>query len=264
METTTNIMKEHHGLEEFKYLVEEFLKSEDGHPKVREYLSSVIEDDSVLLVYLQGRKYSVDHAWRTLKRQAEVRFIEYPEVFQDSAPDFMLPLIRNGIFGLLKAEDQKGRRIICYNGGKWNPDEISLQQITTAWTYFLDLALRDKYSMINNGLIFIQNNSGLGMKHVKVHTLPAMLRLWNIFYRAYPLKVKEVYYVNVPYFCQFLFKIIQPFISKKFKERLIMSTTDKGFQVLHQNISPTILPKFLGGVLENEEAFDQELLGLIK
>ncbi|ODM88949.1 Retinaldehyde-binding protein 1 [Orchesella cincta] len=264
MEITTNITKEHHGLEELKYLLREFLKSEDGHPKVREYLSSAIEDKPLLLAYLQGRKYSVDHAWKTLKRQAEVRFIEYPEVFQESTPDFILPFIRDGIFGLLKARDQKGRRIICYNMGKWNPDEISVQKIATAGTFFLDLALREKDSMISNGLIFIQNNSGVGMKHVKAYTLPDMLRIWNIYYHAYPVKVKGVYYVNVPYYCQFIYKIMKPFVTKKFKERLIISTTDKGFEVLHQNVSPTILPKFLGGVLENEEAFDKELLGLIK
>ncbi|ODM87629.1 Retinaldehyde-binding protein 1, partial [Orchesella cincta] len=183
--------------------------------------------------------------------QAEVRFIEYPEVFQDSAPDFILPLIRNGIFGLLKAEDQKGRRIICYNGGKWNPDEISIQQLTTAGTFFLDLALRDKYSMINNGLIFIQNNSGLGMKHVK------------------------------------------PFISKKFKERVSVAAINirrckepahlKGylsvglisiinnsslFQQLTKDLrfSTKIFhqPSFQNFLLGNEEAFDKDILGLIK
>ncbi|CAL8116903.1 unnamed protein product [Orchesella dallaii] len=255
MEATT---KECDGLTEIRCLIREFLNGKEGTPKVRKYISSAIEDDSLLLIYLKGRNYRVKHAWETLKKNAEVRFNDYPEVFPEYPPELLYPLLKKGFAGVLKARDKFGRRIICVNAEEWNPDEISMDQLTAGCTHFMDRVLLDEDAM-TNGIVYVQNNDGLGWKHVKEYTLPVMLRLLNIFWYSYPLKVGGVYHINCPSYARYLNIIIKPFLSKKLKERFIISTVnDKKFTYLNEKLSPKILPKFLGGDLENEDAFEMD------
>ncbi|CAL8116909.1 unnamed protein product [Orchesella dallaii] len=115
MEITAN---ERELLAEMRKSIQEFLDDGEGSPKVREYLASVVEDDSLLLIYLKGRKYRVKNAWETLKRNAEVRFNDYPEVFPEYPPEILYSLQKKGVGGILKARDEFGRRVICVNSGK--------------------------------------------------------------------------------------------------------------------------------------------------
>ncbi|ODM86898.1 Retinaldehyde-binding protein 1 [Orchesella cincta] len=251
--------EERDGLKELKSSITEFLRSGESSLAVREFISSVSENDLKLVTYLKGRKYSPNHAWETLLRYAEVRFNEYPEVFSEALPDGFLPLFKTGVMGFLKTRDDLGRRIVYFNGGKWEPSEISLEQMTSAATHFIDRLMLDE-DVINNGVIIVQNCTGMGMKHFKAYSLRGMLQQINIFCYAYPVKVKACYYLNVPFYALYLHKLVKPFLSKKLKERFIVSTTDRQFEVLHENISPKLLPKLLGGVCDNDEVTDWDLL----
>ncbi|ODM88951.1 Retinaldehyde-binding protein 1 [Orchesella cincta] len=232
-------------------------------PEVREYIASVFEDDSILLIYLKGRKYRVNHAWETLKRKAEILCNDYPEYFPETLPKAGFPLINNHVYGILKARDKLGRRIVCFNSGKWDPKETSLDELVGVGTYLVDLMLTDE-DFLNSGMVFIQNHEDIGMKHVKEYSLHKMLRLLDIYCYAYPIQIKGIYHLNVPFYARYVYKIIRPFLPKKIKERIIISSNDQKFDVLHEQLSPQILPKFLGGHLENEEAFDMTLLQRIQ
>ncbi|ODM89226.1 Retinaldehyde-binding protein 1, partial [Orchesella cincta] len=103
---------------EIRRLISEFLSSEKGSAKVREYISTVAHDDKRILIYLKGRKYRAAYAWETLKRYAEVRFDEYPELFPDESQHIGLQIKNCGILNMLKSRDKFGRRIAFLNGGK--------------------------------------------------------------------------------------------------------------------------------------------------
>ncbi|ODM86907.1 Retinaldehyde-binding protein 1 [Orchesella cincta] len=195
------------------------------HPGVSTRLISP-QDDSLLLIYLRGRKHRVNQAFDTLKRKAEVRFDEYPEVFPEEVPDALSNLAKRGVYGLTKTRDKFGRRIICFNTGEWNPNELPFEEFGGAATHFYDKMILDK-DVINNGLIIIQNCGGMGLKHARQYTLHNMLLILNVFCLAYPIKLKGLYYVNVPSYVKYLFKIIQPFLSKKLKERMVIMGTGK-------------------------------------
>ncbi|ODM88950.1 Retinaldehyde-binding protein 1 [Orchesella cincta] len=257
METTPQ--SERDVLVELRRLITEFLYGGEGTPEVREYIASVYEDDSKLLIYLKGRKYRVNHAWETLKRKAEIICNDYPEYFPETLPKSAFQLINNHVYGALKARDKLGRRIICFNAGKWDPKEISVDELAGVVTHHLDLMLTDE-DVLSNGIVYIQNCEDIGMKHVKEYSLHRMLRMLDIFCYAYPIQIKGIYYLNVPFYARYVYKIIRPFLPKKIKERLIISSNDQKFAALHDQLSPRILPKFLGGHLENEEAFDMTML----
>ncbi|CAL8116907.1 unnamed protein product [Orchesella dallaii] len=193
-----------------------------------------------------------------LKRNAEVRFNDYPEVFPEYPPEILYSLQKKGVGGILKARDEFGRRVICVNSAEVNPDEVSIEQVTAISTHSADRLLMDEDAM-TNGVVYVQNNDGIGWKHIKHYTLPVMLRALNIFWYSYPIKVGGVYQMNCPSYSRYIIAIIKPFLSKKLKERIIISTVnDKKFTNLHEKLSPKILPKFLGGDLENEDAFEMD------
>ncbi|CAL8116905.1 unnamed protein product [Orchesella dallaii] len=216
MEITAN---ERELLAEMRKSIQEFLDDGEGSPKVREYLASVVEDDSLLLIYLKGRKYRVKNAWETLKRNAEVRFNDYPEVFPEYPPEILYSLQKKGVGGILKARDEFGRRVICVNSAEVNPDEVSIEQVTAISTHSADRLLMDEDAM-TNGVVYVQNNDGIGWKHIKHYTLPVMLRALNIFWYSYPIKVGGVYQMNCPSYSRYIIAIIKPFLSKKLKERV--------------------------------------------
>ncbi|ODM94238.1 Retinaldehyde-binding protein 1 [Orchesella cincta] len=255
----TDTANERDGIVEMRRLIKEFLTSENGSLKVREYIASVAQDDTLLQIYLKGRKYKADYAWETLKRYAEVRFDEYPEVFPDDTHDTASQIKTLGVMAMLKSRDEFGRRIVYLNGEKWNPDKISFDLITTFGVYFTEKELFDD-DVMTNGIILIHNCSGMGFKHARMYTLHNMLKWLNIYWRARPLKVGELYFINVPSFAVYPVKLIKPFFSKKLKEKFIVSTRDKKFETLHEKLSPDLLPKCLGGTLDDDEAFDWEFL----
>jgi hypothetical protein len=253
------INKELEGIIGMKGMIQEYLGTGGGSEAVREFLVKAGEDDELLLRFLKGRKYKTKHAWETLKRNGEVRFDDYPEVFPQAFPKAALTLLDNHIAGVLKGRDSKGRRVIYFNGNEWDTEKHSLELVTTFCAFSAERMLLDEDCM-NNGLVIVKECSSIGWKQAKEYTLASMLRLMNVFLFAYPLKVKAMYYVNVPYFLTFIYGIIKPFLPKKFKERFVLTSTSKKFEDLHKHLSPEILPKCLGGKLEAHEAVDRDLL----
>ncbi|ODM87509.1 hypothetical protein Ocin01_19173 [Orchesella cincta] len=137
MDTCDTTMQERDGIAEIRSLLNEFLKSGEGSEKVREYISSVTQDDTLIRIYLKGRKYRANYAWETLKRNAEVRFDKYPEVFPTEPID---------VIGQLKNVEIS---CILPNLEKWDPDEISSEQMTIMGLYLLERGLRDDDMMTN-------------------------------------------------------------------------------------------------------------------
>ncbi|ODM88364.1 Retinaldehyde-binding protein 1 [Orchesella cincta] len=232
---------------------------EDGIKQMRE-LYQAFQDEAVLVMYLIGRKYRPVHAFTTLRSYAEMRFDKYPELFPATLPPKEYLIHDNQpIFGILKGRDSKGRRIAFFQIGGWDTAKCSIDDLAILALPVFERALRDQ-DCLNNGLIFVQETSGATMAHAKQHTLRAILRFINIYWYSFPLKLKGVYFVNVPSFCTYIYAMIKPFLPKKLKERLLITTTSRGVKDVHQRISPDILPKILGGDLETWEAIDTDFI----
>jgi len=251
-----SLEKEGEGLLEIQRLNKEFLNSNKASDSVRRYLEEASENEDLLLRFLRGRKYRSQHAWDTLKRYAEVRFDLYPEVFPEAFPEVLCNLKENPILGVLKSRDSLGRRILFTDATKWNPDQYPMEVFTIAFVQLAEGLLLDEDGL-NNGFVYIQQCSGVGMKLVREYSLRAIRRLVNVFWYAFPLKIKVIYYVNVPTILSCAFEIARPFLTKKIKERLhIVGPGKDPQQVYDETIPLDILPKCLGGTLEIHEAVD--------
>ncbi|ODM88952.1 Retinaldehyde-binding protein 1 [Orchesella cincta] len=249
------------GLMEMRAFYKEFRNKGDGSQPVRQFLEEAFQDETLLLRYLKGRKFRSQYAWDTLRRYAEVRFDSYPETFTDPISKSALHMRENNAFGVLKHRDSEGRRIVYFNTNEWDIDKVTIKEAMAASLPLIENLLLDK-DCLDNGLIFVQECSAMSMKHAGQYTLPAMLRVINLYWFAYPIKVKGVYFVNFPFLLAFLYRIVKPFLPKKLKERLFLTPPSRKFDDLTAQISPTILPKILGGDLELEEAVDPNFLDM--
>ncbi|CAL8116935.1 unnamed protein product [Orchesella dallaii] len=247
------------GLEEIRRYNKEFLNSYRGSRLVREFLEEASTNEDLLVRFLRGRKYRSQRAWETLKRYAEVRFDVHPEVFPQKYPEELHSLQENPLLGVLKSRDSLGRRIMFINASDWEPDQHSMEIMTIASVLLAERLLLDE-DALTNGIVFIQQCSGVGMKQAHQYTLRAMRRLVNIFWYAFPLKIKEIYYLNVPTVLSCAFAMVRPFLTKKLKERLNVTGTGKPSNKIYENFSPNILPKCLGGVLDIHDAVDTSFL----
>ncbi|ODM92248.1 Retinaldehyde-binding protein 1 [Orchesella cincta] len=234
-------------LKELKLLNKDFLQSTTGSVSVRKYLEEASEKDDLLLRFLRGRKYNGKRAWETLKHYAEVRFDIYPEVFPQNYPVQVHALRENPILGVLKHRDSLGRRIMVMNAADWNPEEYSLEILTIASIVMIEKLLLDDDGL-SNGIVYIQQCSGVGMKQAQQYTLRAMRRLVSVFWYAFPLQIKGLYFVNVPTILSCAFAMLH----------ILGPGTD--YQNVYTTISLDTLPKCLGGTLELQDAIDNSFL----
>ncbi|CAL8116921.1 unnamed protein product [Orchesella dallaii] len=247
------------GLKEMRKFYEEFKIKNESSQEVRDFLANAFQDEALLSRFLRGRKFRTQYAWDTLRRYAETRFDTYPDIFTDDIPKSVVHMRENLSMGFLKQRDKEGRRIAYFKTTEWDADKATLKDVTAASVRIFERLLHDEDG-INNGIVFIQECSGMTLKHATHYTLPAMLRIINLYWYAYPVKLKAVYFVNFPYILTFLYRIVKPFLPKKLKERLLLTPPSRKFEDLHKQISPDKLPKCLGGHLELEEAADLAFL----
>ncbi|ODM92881.1 Retinaldehyde-binding protein 1 [Orchesella cincta] len=265
MDSFTPESRAENGVTQMRQFYQEFQDKQKVSDAVRDFLANSFKDEALLRRYLIGRKYRPKHAFDTLRSYAEVRFNKYPEMFPATLPPKEYLLCDNQpIFGVLKGRDSKGRRIVYFQTCKtagWDPDKCSIQELNILTLSVFERVLLDEDGL-NNGLIFVQDNSGMGTAQAKHYTLGTMLRILNIYWYSFPLKVKVVYFVNVPSVLTYVYDLKKPFLPKKLQERFLLITTSRGFKDLHQRLSPDILPKALGGNLEAREAIDSEFMEL--
>ncbi|CAL8116929.1 unnamed protein product [Orchesella dallaii] len=245
-------------LMEMREYYEEFSDKQKGSCEVREFLANAFKDDALLLRYLIGRKYRPKHAWETIRSYAEVRFDKYPEMFPATLPpkDF---LFRDNepIFGILKGRDSKGRRIVYFKLNGWDMKKFSLDELIMLTVPIVEKALWDD-DCLKNGLVFVHDCSGASFTHARHYTMSIMLRVINIYWFSFPLMFKGAYYVKIPSFLTYIYAMMKPFLPKKLKERILILTPNQGLTDLHERLPPNILPKFLGGNLETNEAVDHQ------
>ncbi|CAL8130280.1 unnamed protein product [Orchesella dallaii] len=186
--------------------------------QIIQYLQHAQQDNELLLHYLQSRKDNVHDAWNTLRKYTENRFQNYPSVFLVDQHVTFLSIMRKGVYGVLKNRDKFGRGIVFLDSSKWNLTELSVDDLTVGAVVIAETFWREP-EVLKNGIIFVQNMGGFGRTHVQQHTIYHLMRIKNIMISLYSPN---------------------------------QSPTE-----LFEIASPEILPKWMGGKLSIEEAFEE-------
>ncbi|ODN00165.1 Retinaldehyde-binding protein 1 [Orchesella cincta] len=218
---------------------------------VRRALNEHASDETLLLRFIRGRKLDVDKAFDSIVRYAEIRWDIYPEVFPDEIPHSVRTIYDKRILSVFNEKDALGRTIVVFAAENWDASEISLEEIICAGRYLVD-ALIETSDFLTKGGILLCDCKGGSLSHAKQYTIPNILKFVNVFWKAYPIQIKGLYYVNAPFFVKPVFGVVKPFLPSKLKERVLITS---GVTELHERVSPEILPaESFGGKLSIEEA----------
>ncbi|XP_023232463.1 alpha-tocopherol transfer protein-like [Centruroides sculpturatus] len=202
-------------------------------------------DDIFLLGILRARKYDMKRSLKLLKNYYEVR-IQYPQYFKGlllSKLEHVLSL--NGI-QILPKPDSKGRFIYFGQIGKWDTSVANITDLTRSFLYTFDLMLNFHRTQ-ENSVVLITDASGMTLSHFLQMSPSFINSIVNIFLKDnYPLRYKEIHYVNVNIIIKAVLTMAFPLLPTKLKEKFHLHSD---MSTLHEFIHPDFLPLELGGNL---------------
>lgn len=200
-------------------------------------------DDHIILRFLEGCKYRLETAKTKLKNDYNFRK-NTAEWYADRDPlqEDINNIISSGISLWLPENDQKGRTIIInrpnVHEAKYSGDEYYKVHIMN-----LDYIMENNPSMARNGCVIIVDLENSTLKHClkKMMVMRKMMYWWL---NCLPLKIKEVHFINIPFFVYSFIELFKTFLREKMKKRMIVH---KKMDELKEYIDPTTLPEEYGG-----------------
>jgi len=211
------------------------------------------QDDPVyLLKYLRYKKGDVDKAAKAVVGWWKMRH-RLSDLHENLQPSYFKEHYAKKFSTTAAYRDSFGRQLMIWNLKNWDPKSMSFIDMLKSNFCVVDTITRRHLTQLN-GVIYIFDMSGLGLAHARAIT-PYCLKTMLGLTEGFPLKIKEIHFINHPSFFNAVIAIGKMFMKPKMKQRLQFH----GYNVasLHEFIDPAILPKVYGGCLEDEE-FEEE------
>ncbi|OXA59770.1 retinaldehyde-binding protein 1 [Folsomia candida] len=239
---------------------EELKKALDCQKEVWDLLKkdgklNIPKDDIFLLRFVRAKKYNSEVVVQSLKKYYDARR-KFAKQFENFYPSRYRHVLESGIIGLLKNRDDLQRKTFVFRVSKWDPDVISFEDITIACVLVAEQMSWCPVNQCHGAVILIDEN-GLGLAHARQCTLPAMHKLIVFMQDNFPGRYKALHLVNQPYVLDLFCNLVKRFIAKRLQSRVKLH---RDAESLTELVSPDILPKSLGGNLEEDDAFDDELV----
>ncbi|XP_066292209.1 alpha-tocopherol transfer protein-like [Branchiostoma lanceolatum] len=200
-------------------------------------------DDGFLLRFLRARKFDRDRAFKLLENYYQVR-VGTPEIFENFLPSRIRHVLDKGVVAALPGKDREGRKVIIFRPGRWNPGDWPIYDNVRAVILSLELLLEEDETQVS-GLIFVQEESGVTMRHAYQVGLSYARTIAKIFQDAFPVRVRGVHLVNESFLVDAIFAIIRPFLKDKLKKRIQLHGSV--YETLHELTGTWVLPTELGG-----------------
>ncbi|XP_035714013.1 alpha-tocopherol transfer protein [Folsomia candida] len=123
--------------------------------------------------------------------------------------------------------------------------------------FVMDEALRSYLGDTeSNEFVTIFNFDGWVLRQGLQFTPRVALQIVDFVLKSVPIRPAAFHLVNAGSIIDFMMRIFKHLLPTKIQNRIFI---DSNCAQLHEHLPPEILPKSLGGVLENEEAFRTEL-----
>ncbi|CAH1797074.1 unnamed protein product [Owenia fusiformis] len=217
-------------------------------------------DDGFLLRFLRVGKFIQLRAQELIDNYWSARSADPQWFTMDPQESKMQELLDLGIFVGLKGRDSIGRRIYTTNYGQYDPDTCSVDDIMKFSIMIMEHMTSDEYMQIH-GCVVIEDAAGLGMKHVKVWTKDVMSKMMKVFQDGYPMRLKEIHYINLGPVFNTIFELFKYFMKEKMRNRIKLHWNDDSLQKM---VSKKILPTEYGGeagpIREHIKAFKEEIV----
>ncbi|XP_067141839.1 alpha-tocopherol transfer protein-like isoform X1 [Centruroides vittatus] len=205
-------------------------------------------DDIFLLGILRARKYDMERSLKMLKNYYEVR-IGYPQYFKDLLPSKLEHALSLSFGQILPKPDSKGRFIYFCQNSKWDTSVANITDTFRTTVLMWDLMLNFHRTQ-ENCIVIIIDSGGITLSQFLQISPSFINSTLNILLKdTYPLRYKEIHYVNMNIIIKAILTMMIPLLPAKLKERLHFHSD---MSTLHEFIHPDFLPLELGGNLPSD------------
>jgi len=206
---------------------------------------------------VRGRKHDPKKAAASLKQYFHVRRVQYKDLFKGLKDPHLEVILQKGVLGVLKHRGPTGYAFATLRFPLWtDPPNMQWDDFTKCMLYLSEEFWNDE-KIEKSGSSFIVDLQDFGLTHARIWGPWQAYKAIHIFFTSMPLRYKQIHLVNGPTVFHVAFKLVKPLLPSKFRQRIIMHND---FGMLHQSISPDILPTCFGGRLAAEEAFDISIM----
>ncbi|XP_046390749.1 clavesin-2-like [Ischnura elegans] len=216
-------------------------------------IASCRMDSRFLLRFLRFKKFSIPMAQQALERYILLRNV-YGYAFEnlDALDPAVDELISMGYTFVSPKRDEKGRRVIFYFPGKFDPYKYTNADMCRVHGVVCETLMEDEENQIR-GYVHWGDGKGVGFPHLTLFTPKEAVRLAKNGEVTVPMRHKEIYALNIHPSLKFAFDFGMSLAPEKIKNRIKIYTSVEEAQGC---IDPQLLPKEYGGVMPMAEMID--------
>ncbi|XP_076375368.1 alpha-tocopherol transfer protein isoform X1 [Megalopta genalis] len=206
----------------------------------------VPDDDEFFQKFMRPCKWYPKSTYELLKRFYKYR-VNNPRYCNNLTPNNEKKVLSSEILIPLPERTTQGCRVLLINAGKkWNPKQISIDEIFRGVMLSLDAAMAEPKTQIA-GVHVIMNMEGFALSQVTYITPSFAASLTEWVQRCLPCRLKGIHIVNQPFIFNMVYAIFKPFLLEKTRKRIHFHGTD--WKSLTSYVSAKALPTSLGGEL---------------
>ncbi|CAO1439479.1 unnamed protein product [Diamesa serratosioi] len=226
--------------------LEQFREWISKHPAFKNCRS----DDLFFLSFLRARKFNNSKAYELFENYF-CMMKKNPKWHLDckTRTDNIMKTIDRGVLYPLLQRDAEGRNIILLQLGKVDMSIDTSESIfSTSFEICTQLLAHEDTQIC--GFVNIIDCTGISMNLMSLVSISDIQTLADNVLNSTTMRLKGVYYINIPSFGNVLYEIFKMAMSDKLKSRLFLL---KDLDELKTKIDGNILPKELGGVIPEAE-----------
>ncbi|KAB0793567.1 hypothetical protein PPYR_13187 [Photinus pyralis] len=210
---------------------------------------SVRSDDHTLLTFLRGCKWSLQRAKEKIDYFWTIHSF-LPDLYLDRDPyeETMQRILRNRVlYPLPNPVRPDGPRILYLNLKRIDFASMPLFDLIKLFLMCVDVLLQEDENFIISGMIIMYNGGDLPLSYLLQFTPDLMKKIIISLENAYPIRIKELIWMNCSSAVEKIFNhICIPLMSKKLASRLHL-ITEENTENAYEYVPLTFFPEELGG-----------------
>ncbi|CAG9782362.1 unnamed protein product [Diatraea saccharalis] len=208
-------------------------------------------DSNFLLRFLRVKKFSVPMAQEAIERYILLRQswgIAFNQL--DHTLPTMMELIDLGYIFVSPFKDKRGRRVVVYRPGVFDPYKYTNQDMCRVMGICYETLLEDEETQVR-GLVHFADGSGVSFPLLTLFTPKEAVRIVKNGERTLPLRHKEIYGINVHPTVKFALDFGMSLISDKIRKRVRLYSSPDDVE-----IDKKLLPQEYGGEMPMKEMIE--------
>ncbi|XP_034254634.1 alpha-tocopherol transfer protein-like [Thrips palmi] len=206
-------------------------------------------DDNFLLRFLRPKKFSLPIVQEAMTRYLVLRQALPPFRRLDCEDPAVAALIDKGYVFPSPRRDHKGRRVIIYRPGVFDPHQQTNEDMCRIHAMAIEVLLENEEDQVR-GFVHFADGAGVTLPFLTLFTPREAVRIVKNGERTVPMRHKEVYGINVPSSLKMALDWGLGLISEKIRSRIKIFTS---LESCLEHIDRKLLPKEYGGDIPMDE-----------